>query len=387
MVISAGLTMLWAAAAAGGLVQPNTSLATIPAVYLGGSGPPRTSTDIDNLSRLRAVAIEKWEGPCWDDCIANQSHGGACLPSCNEEQYQLRTLSAIGAINPAVVKIMYFNSFMAFPYYEVETTLVQQDLLLKNLSGNLVAFPNDNGLWVHVPDFSKPATVDLWMAVMVNATQTGHVDGFYADKYQTNITQTDKGWLVGNKGVKHYVSAEVAQAWNAGHQQVLHRMVQTFDSMLLHLTVTLVNQYWGSHMRPMAIYRQTRDWAVNSTIPYIWIHPWGEQKNPGTTSLCTKADIVAFLLGVEKGAFVSCQGWDPQFANPLGDPLGPAKDDGAALSRHFSSGTSVRYNYKQDVAELNWANTPPSPPPTHDHAGTRPALDRTKERSELYNSR
>lgn len=56
---------------------------------------------------------------------------------------------------------MYFNTFMDFPYYTVHGTLAASGLLLRNLSGDVITIPNDNGLLVNIPDFSQSEAVDL----------------------------------------------------------------------------------------------------------------------------------------------------------------------------------------------------------------------------------
>lgn len=88
---------------------------------------------------------------------------------------------------------------------------------------------------------------------MTNATSSGQVDGFYADKFQEVLGPN--GEVPKKRG--RVVSNAKAAAWNAGHEAVLERMVATFGSksMLLHLTVTLPNQYWRTpSMTPVEIY-------------------------------------------------------------------------------------------------------------------------------------
>ena len=341
---------------------PNTSLATLPVVYLGGTSTPRTAADITRLSKLRAVAIEKWEGPCWDGCLANQSKHIPCVPSCAEEEHQMATLASIRALNAATVTIMYFNSFLDFEYYSVHAMLVARGLLLRDVNNKTVVLSNDNNMNVTVPDFSHQETVDLWMEVMTNATATGFVDGFYADKYGVTIEKRPRGWIVSNHNVDCVIPEAVAIAWNAGHQQLLSRMVSKFGprSMLLHLTTLLPQSDWKKHMTPLQIYHQLASWSSNRTAaqPYAWIHPWGDDKVAGTVSLCDDDDIVGFLLGVEEGAFLSCQGWAEQFAFPLGNPLGPATMNSSSLTRTFTSGTRVTYNQATSAASLVWGSSP-----------------------------
>ena len=113
-----------AVTAAAGLWRPGpspivTSLDTIPTGYFGGSGGTggksrsrRTDAEIAALAQQRVVVIEKWEGPCWDECLSNSSHTPpiACSSSCGEEAYQLDTIRRIKAVNPNVSTVFYLNS-------------------------------------------------------------------------------------------------------------------------------------------------------------------------------------------------------------------------------------------------------------------------------------
>lgn len=58
-----------AAVCSSALTPINISLATLPVVYFGGNSAHRGEDNIAMLAKMRAVMIEKWEGPCWDACI------------------------------------------------------------------------------------------------------------------------------------------------------------------------------------------------------------------------------------------------------------------------------------------------------------------------------
>lgn len=66
---------------------------------------------------------------------------------------------------------------------------------------------------------------------------------------------------------------------------------------------------------------------------------------------------ICFLLGVEKGAILGCNGWDKQFSKPLGDPIGPAVQKGNSVERHFKSGTYVTWDISKKVGNIFWANS------------------------------
>ena len=125
-----------------GLVPPNTSLATLPVAYFGGKGGvsgPRSEASVAMLSKMRLVILEKWEGPCWDDCIANSTATPArpCLPSCNEEHESLAVLRRVRGLNPGVSTMLYLNALLLFPFYELAQRFIDADALLKDVRTGL----------------------------------------------------------------------------------------------------------------------------------------------------------------------------------------------------------------------------------------------------------
>ena len=86
---------------------------------------------------MRYVVIEKWEGPCWTECLANISQQLACEPSCDEEAVQMATLAAVKKLNPSVPGIFYLNTILDFPFLRLHQTLVQADALLRNVDGSV----------------------------------------------------------------------------------------------------------------------------------------------------------------------------------------------------------------------------------------------------------
>ena len=76
-----------------------------------------------------------------------------------------------------------------------------------------------------------------------------------------------------------------------------------------------------------------------------------------TNSSCSENQIAMFLLGVERGAILGCNGWDEQFSKPLGDPLGPAVQKGDQVERRFKSGTYVTWNLTSNSGKVFWSNS------------------------------
>lgn len=95
----------------------NTSLATVPVGYFGGNAARRGGANIAMLAKMRLVMLEKWEGPCWQSCLAQGPGGASCQPSCDVEAHITDTLRRVKALNAGVSGVLYLNTLMAFPFY------------------------------------------------------------------------------------------------------------------------------------------------------------------------------------------------------------------------------------------------------------------------------
>lgn len=134
------------------LVAPNTSLATLPVAYFGGKGGnsgPRSAANIAMLAKMRIVMLEKWEGPCWDDCLTNATGKPPlpCQPACDVEADMLDTLRKVRSINPAVTNILYLNTLLLFPFYSLAQKYLDAGaLLMDTVTGQPVTLQNDDGM-------------------------------------------------------------------------------------------------------------------------------------------------------------------------------------------------------------------------------------------------
>ena len=219
------------------LVAPNTSLATIPCAYFGGKGGksgPRDDANIAMLAKMRLVMLEKWEGRCWDDCLANATAEPPmpCSPACDVEADSLATLRRVRRLNPRVTNVLYLNALMLFPFYSLAASYIEKGaLLMDSETGRAVELKNDNGMpGVLVPDFSAAAGRALWLGEVEGWLSTGLVDGIFADKWpdQAHANHTANAtWLICNH-VCGTVSAEVGAAWNAGKMTLRQDVSQLF---------------------------------------------------------------------------------------------------------------------------------------------------------------
>ena len=105
LLLCCSLLLLYVSSGAA-VVTPNTSLATVPVAYFGGNAAHRNEANIDMLSKMRIVMIEKWEGHCWQDCFANSS-SPACQPSCGAENDILDTMRRVKQKNPSTSTVLY----------------------------------------------------------------------------------------------------------------------------------------------------------------------------------------------------------------------------------------------------------------------------------------
>jgi hypothetical protein len=114
------------------IVPPNTSLATIPVAYFGGTTKLRPHANVEMLAKMRIVMVEKWEGHCWADCLANATATPPrhCEATCDVERDMLATLRAVKGLNPNVSTVFYWNTLLAFPFYAQVGKFAQADALL-----------------------------------------------------------------------------------------------------------------------------------------------------------------------------------------------------------------------------------------------------------------
>jgi len=93
--------------------------------------------------------------------------------------------------------IVDYNSVLDFSQYELHATMLETpSLLLHDSSGGLLKMtcPSPAGT-CDVFDFTNPKTVETFIAVCVNATQTGFVDGCYLDRAVDGVPENvTAGW-------------------------------------------------------------------------------------------------------------------------------------------------------------------------------------------------
>ena len=223
------LTTLAAAAARRGcaIIAPDLSLDTVPIGYFGGNAARRGEANIEMLAKCRLVMLEKWEGHCWQDCLAQGPGSVPCQPGCDAEASIMDTMRRIKAVNPKVSTVMYLNTLLAFPFYAlVGKYQAANALTLDAVTKKPIAIRNDNGMeGIFVWGFDTAAGQQLYLDAIRNYTYSGVVDGFFGDKWNKGATPVDRarpdgGWAICNKECGN-VTAEQGRAWNEGKAKVL----------------------------------------------------------------------------------------------------------------------------------------------------------------------
>ena len=300
------------------VLAPSTSLDTLPVVYMGGNSAPRPKENIEMLAKMRYVVIEKWEGPCWNECLANVSKQLPCEPSCDEEAVQMATLAAVKKLNPSVPGIMYLNTILDFPFLRLHQTLVDADALVRNVDGSVCQLINDNGMTnITVYDYSKPIGQKIWLDEVQRLVETGTVDGFYGDTMQVYAEENNQTglWEVCKTG--HHTCCEMnestAKLYNAGKNKTMEAAYRFLGRKAVFFKISDVLS--GAHNSPTpeqmnaTIAGRTTS-GLDQRGPYIHISH-GDQKTShdphDVSSDCSNDDIALFMLAVEPGAFLGAR--------------------------------------------------------------------------------
>ena len=132
---------------------------------------------------MRLVIIEKWEGPCWQDCLGNGTESPSCRSPCGVENYILDTMQRVKLINPSTATVLYWNTLLAFPFYTAVGKFQEADALtIDSETKKPIVIRNDNGMeGIYVYGFDTDKGVQLYIDTVKNLTATGIVDGFFGE--------------------------------------------------------------------------------------------------------------------------------------------------------------------------------------------------------------
>jgi len=285
-----------------------------------------------------------------------------CQASCGADKYQESTINAARAINPKLCVVFYLNTLYDFGFISLHEQALAIGADVVKTDGKLLAIKNDNGMpGINAFDQGKKKTRDMWLKFLADKK----VDGVFPDKVtiRAQYNKSSKFWqLCEYNSGKTWdlscgeISEADASAYNEGKELLMDGIYELFgkEGFIFHNTTAYVHPGARS---PSAIIENVQN-AFKSGATYVYFMTADHHTDapPTTKSICTQREIIIFLLAVEEGCILGCNGWDPQFEKPLGNPLGPATVEGDVYTRKFASGTSVTWNTKTDSGDINWAN-------------------------------
>jgi hypothetical protein len=418
-------------AIAGGLVSaraPDTSLATTPVAYYGANWN-RSQVNVDALAKFQMAVLMQEDGHCWATCCPHRFDAGSqcgwkpgdpdatvyagCDASCDEHGSQEDVFVRVAASaarqglrGPHAV--LYMNSVYLWPFDEASA--LGADAMVTDVHGAPHAESCDPGIFPsYFFDYGKPAGAKAWLDIVRRAVVGGAADGVYCDccglvPFDCRNSSGANGTCVARrngkaKSINEQVTQASVDAHIAGKNATLHEAIRlvtdpagnngTFYNKVRNAAfgnTGNINWYGKGLAPPHLRAAVLADTAGGNYVvvggsnaysnPKTETLPAGQDLGDGRVSLqrCSDDVLAQFLLAVEPGAFLLCNGWDARFGRPLGLPLAPpaqagGKNGTGTWSRAFASGVVARWDSATSKGTVSWpgvptpAPTPPTPPP------------------------
>jgi len=239
---------------------------------------------------------------------------------------------------------------------------------------------NDNGMLnVTIGDWSNPAAVDAYLDFHRSLVATEVVDGHFADKpnvFPIRNASLSTGWEICETASgpgKHTWSdacAEItesqANGYTAGRERLMSSLLPIYTQggasqggVVFDATNATNGNTATFYYKPFkadAIHERVLAYLQSG---YRYVYFMADQQTDSDPSdlqpSCSEDHIGLFLLGVEEGCILGCNGWSEDFERPLGAPLGNATRSGDIMTRKFASGTYVEYDVAKRTAKVHWA--------------------------------
>jgi len=361
------------------------------------------------LSKQQIVVLMQEDGDCWVKCCPNatgpgnqcgdprgQYHNGTALPGCGPEcdqhgkQNQVfervkAKAQAAGRRDPHCM--LYLNAVYDFPFSSTHALGDSIDVL--DIHGRAHVENVDPGLFpVSMFDYGKEAARNAWLDIVKTAVVKGSADGVYVDCGPTMglhcSDPANSSTCIAKRNGKvasfnEQVTPEQVEAYQKGKDETV-----LAGSKLVGENGTWYDKqggykakpphYLGGNLvfiKPPLLNGQKGVWDAAESISEMktaltnykyaifgcancFSSPKAEQDS--LPSKCTESQLAVFLLALEPGAYVLCNGVADEFALPLGAPLAPAAQDSTGTwSRSFEGGTSVTWS--DGEGKVTWATT------------------------------
>ena len=359
------------------------------------------------------------DGHCWASCCPDRfGKGSQCgwkpgdpvattYPGCNasceehgsqEDVFKRVMASAEAQGLPGPHNVLYMNSVYLWPFDAASQ--FGADAMVCDTTGKPHEENCDPGIYPsYFFDFGKPKGASSWLDIIRKHIVDGVADGVYCDCCgMVPFHCMENGTCIAKRNghtrsVNEVVTQEVVDRYTAGKQKTLAEAVRmvtnasgnagTFYNKVDNgPTKGLGNIVWVGISPPPHLHelinatRATGSYAVvggsNSySNPKLETLPSGQNISDGRSlQRCDDNTVAQFLLGLEPGAYLLCNGWDSRFGRKLGSPLGPPTQAGALWERSFASGVVATWDTTAHKGSITWPGVsppppgPPQPPPT-----------------------
>ena len=365
------------------LTRPNTSWATVPVVYISGMKQRRSKEEFTYLAKYRIVITTKRET---DGAVVN-----CTAPGCeHQERIQASVLAGVKAVNPNVFTGAYINSMLDFGVCSMAARYAAYPrLCVTNASSGLPAtFTGDgpstkNKTGVFAFDVSTAAGRAPWLDTVSWLVATGAVDSIFADKSEVSAgfgvcNRPDPNPdCVAHKSDPTFLCQDVcidlgatgAAAFNAGKAALFAQAAALLPSKAIWLHKETASFYNGTTLYvPFRPTVKLVDYFVGLEGQYETVMAWVDDPGCPPNSAALNSTLAAFLLVAWKGMFLQCtpygggsgkSAWRTEYERALGPPLGPANRTGVVHTRTFASGTTVSYDFRTKVGQINWGGSTP----------------------------
>jgi hypothetical protein len=394
---------------------PNMSLATLPVGYYGSSYMNKTDLVYDMFSKMRFVILMQQDGDisaghCWVMCCppghwdpigrctanrvkANASLHAGCNPTCDQHGKQTDEFVKIKAVaraagRPEPHALLYMNTVYDWPF-DATHGLGAENIDVLDIHGKPHTEMCDPGIYPSFfLDHGRPQGQAAFQNIFQKYIVDGAADGVYLDCFDTNPLKcnTDSSGnkictaIRNKKGntpsiVSEQTVIDYAAGLSAGLANATKLVAAGSGGMFTAKTWNTAKSHdpYGANTAlvkmsgdPDVMLKAVAQHRNSSGYPFlIFVSGYSNLARAAddVASTCTQDEIAAFMLVLEAGCYLTCQGWDRQFEYPLGAPLGAATTTHGVMRRKFTSGTEVQYALATKVATIHWAGHP-SPPPT-----------------------
>lgn len=407
------LSLSFVSAAASHL--PDVSLSTIPVSYYGAVWE-RDDANIDMLTKMRIVVLMQEDGECWLKCCPNKGSGNNCQPtpfvipenasehagcdpSCDQHGTQVAVFDRVRAAAKSAGRasphcMMYMNGVYDWPF-DAAHGLGAQEIDVLDINGVPHAETCDPGIYPSfLLDYGRPAGRNAFLGAIRKYVVNGGADGVFLDNFaqipmkcnQTSgVCEAQRNhWIDAN--TPSIVTAERVDAYTKGKNESLTTAADlivgeaggTFAAFTYPTikkkdpngaNMACINTKKGQGGDPAELIDMVKA-VLGNGYKYLVVQPHrysSPTRDDKESSLCSEYEVAKFLLALEEGCFLACNGWSEDFARPLGEPVGPAEIKNGIMRRRFSSGTEATWVVGTTNATVQWA-VGSSEPPTSDVA-------------------